>query len=188
MFKKVLAAAALTLAAVFAVPMAAHAAGYVPSSNVTVSDSTPAPGETVIVNFKSSSFLPGESVQFTLTGQDAASASLASLHAVINSKSIVKPATATGAVSVAVTLPTDATGTYTLTATGATSGNVATVSLTVAPADAGAGSGPVSSSGGLAQTGSTVSLIAIWVAGGLVLLGGAFVAVNVIVRRQRAKA
>lgn len=188
MFKKVLAVLALTLAGVFALPMAANAAGYVPSSNVTVSNSNPAPGQTVIVSFKSGSFLPGENVQFTLTGEDAASASLASLRAVINSKSIVKPATSSGAVSVSVTLPTDATGTYTLTATGATSGNVGTVSLTVTPLDTGTGSGPVSSSGGLAHTGSTISLIAIWAAGGVVLLGAAFVAVNVIVRRQRAKA
>lgn len=188
MFKKVLAVAALTLAAVFAVPMAANAAGYVPSSNVTVSNSNPAPGQTVDVSFKAGSFNASENVQFTLTGQDAAGATLASLHAVVNSKSLVKPASASGAVTVAVTVPTDATGTYTLTATGVTSGNVGTVSLTVSPADSATGAGAGSSTGGLADTGSTVSLIAIWVAGGLVLLGAAFVAVNVIVRRQRAKA
>lgn len=188
MFKKVLAAVALTLAAAFAVPMAANAAGYVPSSNVTVSNSNPAPGQTVDVSFKAGSFLAGENVQFTLTGQDAASASLASLHAVVNSKTTVKPASSAGAVTVAVTVPADATGTYTLTATGVTSGNVGTASLTVTPADAvGAGTGS-SAGGSLAHTGSTISLIAIWVAGGLVVLGAAFVAVNVIVRRQRAKA
>ncbi len=184
MFKKILAVVALTIAAVFAVPMAASAAGYVPSSNVTVSNSNPAPGQTVVVSFKAGSFLASENVQFTLTGQDAAGASLASLHAVVNSKTLVKPASSTGAVTVDVTLPTDASGTYTLTAAGVTSGNVATVSLTVTPADA-AGA---STGSGLADTGSTISLIAIWVAGGLVLLGAAFVAVNVIVRRQRAKA
>jgi hypothetical protein len=36
----------------------------------------------------------------------------------------------------------------------------------------------------LATTGSTVSLLEFWIAGGLVLLGAAFVGVRVIVRRQ----
>jgi hypothetical protein len=36
----------------------------------------------------------------------------------------------------------------------------------------------------LAETGSTVSLLTIWAAGGVIVLGAAFVCVRVIVHRQ----
>ena len=93
----------------------------------------------------------------------------------------------TGSLAVDVTFPQGASGTYSLTATGATSGIVGFASFTVAPADAaavatGADSG---TNGTLAFTGSTVSALALWVAGGAVVLGGGLLLVRGSVRRQR---
>lgn len=182
MVKKFFAAAILAVVAVFALPLAANAAGYVPSSNVAVSDSTPAPGESVTISFAATSYLANENVGFTLTGENGASATLASFRAAVTSKSISKPASATGAISVSVTLPSNASGTYTVTATGATSGNVGTAALTVVPADGGS----PSTGDALASTGSNTSFFVIWIAAGIVVLGLAFVVVSVIVRRQRS--
>ena len=52
MGKKSFAAIVIAIAAVFAMPVAANAADpYVPDSNITATDSTPAPGQPVTVNF-----------------------------------------------------------------------------------------------------------------------------------------
>jgi hypothetical protein len=187
MFKKSLAVAALAVLAVFSVPAAANAAGYVPQGNIIV-EGTPAPGAVVEVIFTDGSFTPGEDVSFTLTGENAVGATLASLRAVVNSQSLVKPATGTGAVSLDVTLPTDATGSYSVTATGLTSGTVGAASITVAAADggAGAGNGTSGSDSGLASTGYNAPMLAIWAGAGALLLGIALVVVLGIVRRQRA--
>jgi hypothetical protein len=188
MFKKSLAVAALAVLAVFSVPAAANAAGYVPQGNIIV-EGTPAPGEIVAVTFTEGSFTPGEDVSFTLTGENAVGATLASVRAVVNSQSLVKPATGTGGVTLDVTLPADATGTYTTTATGLTSGTVGTAAITVAAADAGSGTGSGSSTdsnGGLASTGYNAPMLAIWAGAGALLLGIALVVVLGIVRRQRA--
>ncbi|MBX0299897.1 sortase [Cryobacterium sp. 1639] len=144
----------------------------------------------VEVAFTAGSFTPGESVSFTLTGENAAGATLAAFKAVVNSQSLVKSATDTGAVALDVTLPTDASGTYTVTATGLTSGTVGTASLTVASADAaaGAGAGSVSSNSGLAATGYDAPMLAIWAASGALLLGIALMVSLTVVRRQRANA
>ncbi|WP_120338182.1 sortase [Cryobacterium soli] len=188
MFKKSFAAIALAVLAVFAVPAAANAAGYVPDGNIVVSG-TIAPGSPVTISFTEGSFTPGEPVSFTLTGENAAGATLATFKSVVNSQSLVKSAAGTGAVALEVTLPTDASGTYTTTATGLTSGTVGTASLTVAAVDSagGAGSG-TSTDGGLASTGYNAPMLAIWGGAGALLLGIALVVVLGVVRRQRATA
>ncbi|PXA70000.1 sortase [Cryobacterium arcticum] len=186
MFKKSLAAIALAVLAIFAVPAAANAAGYVPVGNITVSGAV-TPGSVVTVSFTDGSFTPGEDVSFTLTGENAVGATLATFKSVVNSQSLVKTASDTGAVSLDVKLPTDATGTYTVTATGLTSGTVGTASLTVGSADAGTGSSD-SAAGGLASTGYNTPMLAIWGAAGALLLGVALVVVLGVVRRQRATA
>jgi len=185
MFKRSLAVAALAVLAIFSVPAAANAAGYVPEGNVIV-EGAPAPGAVVQVIFTEESFTPGENVSFTLSGENAAGATLASIRAVVNSQSLVKSATGTGAVTLDVTLPSDATGTYTTTATGLTSGRVGTAAITVAAVDAGAGSS--NSDGGLASTGYNAPMLAIWAGAGALLLGIALVVVLGIVRRQRSAA
>ena len=188
MFKKSFAALALAVLAVFAVPAAANAAGYVPDGNIVVAGAIE-PGATVTVTFTEGSFTPGESVSFTLTGENAAGATLATFKSVVNSQSLVKTAAGSGAVALDVTLPTNASGTYTTTATGLTSGTVGTASLTVAAADSAAGTGTgTSTGGGLASTGYNAPMLAIWGAAGALLLGVALVVVLGIVRRQRATA
>jgi hypothetical protein len=178
MGKKTFAAIALTVLAVFAVPAAANAAGYVPSSDVAVSG-TATPGGTVTVAFETG-FTAGESVSFAVTG--AGSATLAVFKSA--TVSLTKTATASGAASVAVTLPAGATGTYTTTATGLTSGTVGTAAITVAAADSGA----AASKSGLAETGYNAPMLLIWAAAGAVILGLALVFVLMFVRRQRATA
>jgi predicted aconitase with swiveling domain len=176
MGKKSFAAILIAIAAVFAMPLAANAAGYVPAANVTVTDSTPAPGQTVTVNFANGSYTggstSGEDVNVGVTGNGTATVAIVKAATV----TITKAASATGSLSVAVTLPANATGTYTLTATGVTSGNVGTAVLTVTAADA----------GGLAATGADFPFLMVWTAGGALLLGVALLLVLTVVRRQRA--
>ena len=183
MFKKSLAALALTALAVLAGPAAANAAGYVPDSNIIVSGAI-VPGGVVTVDFTEASFTPGEEVSFTLTGENAAGATLASFRSVVNSQSLVKVARSTGAVSLDVTLPSDSSGTYTVTATGLTSGTIGTASLTVTPADAAA----PSPGGTLSNTGFNTPMLVIWTAAGALLLGIALIVVIGFARRQSTTA
>jgi hypothetical protein len=176
MIKKVIAGAALAILAVFAVPAAAQAYVPVPPAGVTV-----APGGTVTVPF--TGFAPSEGVSFTLTGESAASATLASLVAAVEtSAAVTKTASASGAVSVTVTLPSNASGSYTLSGTGLTSGAVAQSFITVVSS----GSGGSGSGGGLPNTGAMDPTLGIWLGGGLLALGAAFVVVLTTVRRQKA--
>lgn len=172
MGKKSFAAILIAIAAVFAMPLAANAAGYVPNGNVTVSDSTPAPGQAVTVGFADGSFTPGETVNASVTGNGTATIAVVKAATVSTTKTV----SATGSVSFVVTLPANATGTYTLTVTGVTSGTVGTAALTVTAADA----------GGLAATGADFPFLMVWTAGGALLLGVALLLVLTVVRRQRA--
>ena len=189
MARKTFAAIALAILAVFAVPTAANAAGYVPSGSVSVSGDA-VPGATVTVTFADGSFLPGEDVSFAVTGSGTVTLSAFKAATV----TLVKSASATGSASVNVTLPADATGTYTVTATGLTSGTVGTAAITVTAVDAGSGTvntgnGTANNgSGDLASTGYDAPVLLIWGAGGALLLGIALVVVLTAVRRQRATA
>lgn len=182
MAKKTFATIALAVLAVFAVPAAANAAGYVPESSVVVSG-TVAPGATVAVAFTEGSFTAGESVSFAVTGSGTATLSVVKAATV----SLTKSATSAGAASVNVVLPADATGTYTTTATGLTSGTVGTAAISLPAADAAAGSG-ASANGGLASTGYDAPMLVIWAAAGALLLGVALMVALTVVRRQRANA
>ena len=71
MFKKSFAAIALAVLAVIAVPTAANASGYAPATNITVTGDV-APGGIVVINFANNTFTAGESISFTLTGENAA--------------------------------------------------------------------------------------------------------------------
>ena len=178
--KKLIAAAALVVVGLFAVPTAANAAGYVPASNVSVSGPV-APGAAATVGFAAGSFVANETVSISVTGEGAATI------AAVQTVTATKTASANGALSFTVTLPTNARGTYSVTATGLSSGNVGTAALTVVPADAGA-SAIGNGTGGLAFTGSTTPTLVIWGAGGAVALGAALLAVMGLARRQRAEA
>lgn len=182
MFEKSLAAAALAVLAVFAVPAAANAADYVPESNIAVTG-TIEPDGTVEVAFTEGSFTPGEEVSFTLTETNAQSAVLAAFRSDVTSQSLVKSATSDGAVALDVTLPTDASGTFTATATGLASGTVGAASLTVGASDSG-----FAADGDLASAGYNTPMLLIWGAAGALLLGIALVVVLGVVRRQRVAA
>jgi hypothetical protein len=172
MGKKSYAAIVIAIAAVFAMPLAANAADqYVPDSQITVTDSTPAPGQPTTVNFTAGAFTGGEDVTGAVTGNGTASLSVVKAATV----SLTKAASSAGAVSFVVTVPKGATGTYTLTATGVTSGMVGTAALTVTAAD-----------GSLAATGADFPFLMVWTAGGARLLGVALLLVLTVVRRQRA--
>ena len=176
--KKIIAAALLVVAGVFAGPAAAQA--YVPSTNVTV-QGTVAAGGTVNVTIVNGSFIAGENVSFAVTGEGRVTL------AAIETTTLVKTADANGAARVAVTLPTTARGTYSLTATGLTSGNVAPAALTVVAADGSPVAGS-NNAGGLAFTGSTVPTLVIWAAAGALMLGIALMVVVTLQRRARNNA
>ena len=183
--KKLIAAVVLAGAALLATPAVANAAGYTPDSDVSVSGTAVA-GGTASVNFTEGAFQDNETVNVQVTG--AGAVTLGALPTTTVSKTYT--AASDGSLVVKVTFPQGASGTYNLTATGAPSGVVGFAAFTVAPADAaavpaaGAGAGN-GTDGTLAFTGSTVSALALWVAGGAVVLGGGLLLVRGSVRRQR---
>jgi hypothetical protein len=181
MLKKTLATAGIALAVIIATPFAANAATpYVAADNTVVSDSTPAPGQAVTVAFENS-FLAGEGVRFSVTGEGAVTI------AAVTTASVTKTATAAGNVSAVVTPPLNATGTYTVTATGLTSGTVGTAALTIVAANSPAGnngSAVNNNAGNLASTGGNLPVAAIWIASGVLVLGIVLVAVVGIRRRS----
>lgn len=171
-----LAAVVVAVAALVAVPAAANA--YTPSGPEGGSI-TLAPGASTTIPH--SGFAPGETVRFTLSGEGASAATLATVTAAVETIATEKVADANGAVSAAVTLHPTATGTYTLTATGLTSGE-SVVTYIVVPA---AGAAPGAGSGALPATGvDSASLMGFWIGGGVLLLGGLAVTVFAV-RRQR---
>ncbi|OII43516.1 hypothetical protein [Plantibacter sp. MMLR14_011] len=178
MIKKITAVFALALAGLFIAPVAANAS-YVPNAGITVSGSVTA-GGTSTVSFGDGGFQPGETVSLALTGENATGATLAA----VDTQTIQKTASATGAVNLNVTLPTNATGSYTVTATGLTTGITGTATLTVTAAGSGSGSG--GNDNDLADTGFGAPAFVVWGAAGAVALGAALIAVLVMVRRQRA--
>jgi hypothetical protein len=173
MFKKTLAALALAVMAVFAVPAAATA--YGPEADGTVVGPVTA-GSPVTIVFEEGSFAGSENVSFTVSG--FGNVTIAAFKSATDT--VVKQAV-NGGVSAVVTLPEDARGTYEVTATGLESGIIGTATLTVAAADAGSDA----NGNGLPNTGAEVPVLALWTAGGALALGAALIAVMTIVRRQR---
>jgi hypothetical protein len=179
MAKKIWAAILLVIAGVLVAPMAANAA-YSSGSGVVSGNAVP--GGTVSVAWADGTFGANDPVRVTVDGQGTVT--IAAFKAA--TVSAQKTADADGALAVSFTLPSDASGTYNVTATDLSNGNIGTATFTVGSAAGNGGSGAAGSSSGsgLADTGSTISILAFWFAGGIVLLGAAFVAVRVIVRRQ----
>ncbi|MBM7413161.1 hypothetical protein JOE38_002984 [Clavibacter michiganensis] len=192
MFKKILAGAAIALAATFTVATAANADPYTPEGGVSVSDPTVAPGQSTVLSFADGSFAANSLVTITITGEDAANATLASFRTApmaVTSNSITKNATNAGGLRVTVTLPAgSATGSYALTGTDAQGNTVSTTISVVAAAGNGTAVGGSSADGaaGLPVTGGQLPVVLIWTGGGLLLLGAALVVVLATVRRQRS--
>jgi hypothetical protein len=191
MLKKIIAGAAIALAATFTVATAANADPYTPEGGVTVSDPTVAPGQSTVLSFADGSFAPVVPVTITITGEDAANATLASFRTApmaVTSNSITKNSTSAGGLRVTVTLPAgSATGTYALTGTDTLGNTVSTSISVVAAAGTGTATGGSSADGaaGLPVTGGQLPVVLIWTGGGLLLLGAALVVVLATVRRQR---
>ncbi|WP_116052747.1 sortase [Clavibacter sp. 199] len=193
MLKKIIAGAAIALAATFTVATAANADPYTPEGGVSVSDPTVAPGQSTVLSFADGSFAPSVPVTITITGEDAANATLASFRTApmaVTSNSITKTSSAAGGLRVTVTLPAgSATGSYALTGTDTQGNTVSTTISVVAAAGNGTATGGSGSaadgSAGLPVTGGQLPVVLIWTGGGLLLLGAALVAVLATVRRQR---
>lgn len=180
MAKRILAIAAIAIAAIFAVPTAAMAAGYVPPGNVSSSGGpTAAPGATVTVTFAAGSYNDGELVSVSVTGDPAPTLG------VIGTATSTYTATSTGGLSFKVIIPSTATSSsvYSVVGTGETSGNVGTYRITVAGTGA-----STAVSNGLAYTGGTISMLVVWGAAGLLALGAALLIMRRVVRRQRSNA
>jgi hypothetical protein len=196
MLKKIIAGAAIALAATFTVSTAATAAPYTPEGGVTVSDPTVVPGQSTVLSFADGSFAPNDPVTITITGEDAANATLASFRTApmaVTSNSITKNSTSAGGLRVTVTLPAgSASGSYAITGTDTKGNTVSTTISVVAAAGNGTSTGGSSTGGntadnaaGLPVTGGQIPVVLIWTGGGLLLLGAALVAVLATVRRQR---
>lgn len=171
MLRKILAGAAVAVAALLAAPAAATAAGYGGQGPAVVA----APGEAVTLTFTG---LPANTPS-TAVAPDAVTL------AILKAGTASKPTDASGSVSYTASATTP--GTYTITVTAGQT--VATATLTVVPADAGSGAGSSggSSDGGLADTGVDPVLF-VWIGGGALALGAALVVVLSTVRRARNEA
>ena len=182
---KAAAVAAIVAGAMFAVPTAASA--YTPAPGAEVNDSTVAPGATFVFSVEAEVFAPGEAVSISLTGENASAASLAFVKFAVQTQVLgTVDATADGGLdAVQITLPDNATGTYTITATSAS--NPVGVSATVT-AVTGGGTTP-DDSDDLAATGlDSEALLAVWIAGGALLLVGGGITVASVVRRNKQHA
>jgi LPXTG-motif cell wall-anchored protein len=170
-----IAAVVIAAAALVAAPAAANA--YTPGAPDVTVGGTPVPGGTVTLS--AISFDAGTPISFTLTGEDAASATLALVKfAISTSPAFPSTTDASGAASVAVKLPATATGTYEVAVTGLKNGATVTETSSLVVSTAAAG-------GGLPATGiDSASLMGVWIGGGVLLLGGLAVTVFAV-RRQR---
>jgi hypothetical protein len=166
MTRKLFAAALLALAAIFAIPSVANAAGYTGQGPGTV---TAVVGEAVALTFTD---LPPNT-------PSQASADDAVTLSVLKASTASKSTDASGTVT--YTASASEPGTYTITVTAGSA--VATATLTVVPADTAS-----DASTGLADTGYDVPMLALWGGVGALVLGAALVAVLVIVRRNRTSA
>ncbi|QAY74709.1 hypothetical protein ET445_16570 [Agromyces protaetiae] len=162
MFRRILAAAAIAVAAVIAVPVAANAVGYT-AQGPTVTEAVGGSADLTFSGFPANT-------PSTATAPDAVTLS------VLKASTFSRPTDANG--SVTYTATASQPGTYTITVTAG--GVVATGTLTVLPADSEAGGDD-----GLSATGYDAPVLAIWIAGGALLLGAAIVVVVTSVRRSR---
>jgi LPXTG-motif cell wall-anchored protein len=174
MVKRMIAVAAL---AVVGVGGPASAQQYPPAVNtVTVSDTTPCPGDTITVDART--FQPGAPVTVTL---------------VSSSLVLAGTADANGVVALQVTLPTGTpVGEHTITATGQSPSGPLSLSarITIEPSCAGAAAAaaPTRPSGALPKTGDDSSLQLAKLGLALAAVGGVITAIAVKRRKAAAAA
>ncbi|MDO8383202.1 MAG: hypothetical protein Q7T17_09520 [Microbacterium sp.] len=188
-FPKAAATAVLVAAFALAAPAAASATpapSYPPSgstsNNIIINVSNVAPGGIVVINFAPSTFVFGETVTLSLTGENASGASLAMVvKAAVETRTLgtVQAAADGTAPAFQVRMPSNAVGNYVFTATSPSVPGGISVTLAVAGAAAG---------DEIANTGTDgAMLLGLWVGGGALLLAGGAVVVATTVRRQRQK-
>lgn len=168
-------AASLAAVLAFGAPVAAQASTiYPPSGSCTVSPATVAPGESTTFRCAADTFSGDEDVTITVTGENAASASIGMLRMAITTASGHVTSESDGSLSgVRLTLPSDASGTYNVAAVSPTSAG-GTAAITATNAD---GSLPATGLGSPAFRGLAVG-------GGALLLAGLVLAVATILRRR----
>jgi LPXTG-motif cell wall-anchored protein len=172
---KILATAAVLIAAVVGLGAPASAQPYPPVTPTVTAPSTVLPGATFVVVFNGCQL--GETVNVTFTGVTVAT----SCTGAGGTGRLMQAAG--GSASVTLTAPT-APGTYTITATGLTSGFTASTTITVVAqttTTAATGGG----GGGLPTTGSDSSST-VWIAGTAVIVGAGLLAVGLKRRRPAA--
>ncbi|WP_025158651.1 LPXTG cell wall anchor domain-containing protein [Leifsonia aquatica] len=183
MFKKILAAAAVTVAVLFAAPAAANAVDYTQGSPCRFDTAVAHAGDTVHIVCDPGTWDPREFIDWTGTGEDGSSITLAAYRTTVSSIHFAKQSNADGSDLLTVTLPADAVGSYAFTGVGRTSMHTCPASITVLPADSAV---TVSDPGsGLADTGSTMAVWAIWIGGGLLAAGLVTVSVVFWARKIR---
>ena len=183
MFKKILAAAAVTVAVLLAAPTAANAVDYTQGSPCRFDTAVAHAGDTVHLVCQPGTWASKEFIDWTGSGSDGASITLAVYKAATSSVHFAKQSNADGSDLLAVTLPADATGVYSFVGVGRTSNHECPASVTVLPADSAI---TVSDPGsGLADTGSTMAIWAIWIGGGLLAAGLVTVSVVFWARKVR---
>lgn len=188
MAKKILAGLIVGAAVALATPAAASAEPYTEGGSCSISPTTVRAGGIATLNCRPGTFRPSETVDYTVSGQNGSTASLASYRMANTSAHASKAAASDGAAVLLVTVPSDASGAYTVTGTGVTSRTAAAATVTVLPVDAPAAAPAKASSPSsettIAATGSVVTGYIPWIGGALVLAG---VTVLVVVGARRRR-
>jgi len=186
MFKKILAAIAVSAGLLLAVPAAANAADYTAGAQCSFDASVAQAGGTATLICIPGTWSPGEAIDWTVTGENGSSFRLASFSTANSSLHFTKHSNADGSDVLTVTIPASASGTYSVVGRGQTSGHICPASLTVLPADQ-YSTAVDPGDNGLAHTGSTIAVWAVWMGGSLVILGLIALAIMAWVRRVRTE-
>lgn len=185
MFKKILAAVAVTAGLLLAAPAAANAVDYTDGAQCSFDASVATAGGTATLICIPGTWTPGEAITWTVTGESGSAFKLASFSTAKSSLQFVKHSNADGSDVLTVTVPASATGTYNFVGVGQTSGHECPATLTILPADSASTVVDPGSSNGLAHTGSVVASWAAWMGGSLVILGLIALAIVAWVRKVK---
>jgi len=168
MLKKTLAAVVVAGALLFTGASAANA-DYTPDDNVTVSDSTPAPGQTIVITITGIA----DGIPWVTFSTTDAGVTLSSIVPTAVTSSVQKDVVdGTASANFVAAEP----GNYTVTVTDPDGNVLETVGITVAAAGAG-------DDDELPSTGGTVPAVALWVGAGALGLGGLAVVAGTARRR-----
>ncbi|MBB2975465.1 hypothetical protein FHX49_001031 [Microbacterium endophyticum] len=169
---KTVAALVLAAAAIVASPLVASASAYPASDSAQVSSATIEQGGAVDLSVADGTFVPGETVTITVTGQNANGITFGMVRFAVETKTYSgATANAAGGLdAVSIHFPDNANGAYNI-AVFSSSSPGDTVTVTV---------------GSLPTTGfQSASLLGFWVGGGALVLAGGAIAVAATVHRQR---